>query len=98
MKKLKLSPNQEQKLTQAINAENAYKQQLQLSQQHFRNASEHRQCIFEMVLENHNVDLKSLATEGQIQIQNGHLILPENSASERIKKEVSKPAKLKVTK
>lgn len=77
MKNLKLTPNQEQKLTQAINAENAYKQQLQLSQQHFRNAESHRQSIFEMVLEAHNVDLKTLAEEGQIQIKDGHLLLPE---------------------
>lgn len=86
MNKLKLTPNQEQKLTQAISAENATLAQFNNAKNHLQNAQVHRQSILEMVLEAHNVDPKDIDPQGRFDISNGLLSIPGVNASERINK------------
>jgi hypothetical protein len=87
--KIKLNPKQEQKLINAVNKEQSYKQQFLVAENQFREATKSRMDIFEMICDAHNVDVSMVDTK-TMSIRNHELILEEIkkpiTASERIKK------------
>jgi hypothetical protein len=86
--KIKLNQIQKQKLMQALQRENAYKQQFNTVRIQLSEAAKSRQDIFEMICDSSGVDPNTF--EEQFQLRGDEIILTEKgkTTSERIRKAV----------
>jgi putative NADH-flavin reductase len=95
--KIKLNPIQKTKLMEAVQKENAYKQQFNTARMQLQEAMKSRQDIFEMICDVAGIDPKN--SEEQFQIKGDEIILNDKgkTTSDRIRNELKKvkPGKVK---
>lgn len=95
--KIKPTPTQIQKLKEAHDREVSLQEQAETAVRLVNSARKQRQDIFEMILDAHGIDKKTISPKATINLDDkGYLILGEVAAGDRIRKAiVKKPLKKK---